>query len=213
MKHTLFIALLLCFPLLVLGHQPRDVESSTTVIVNPEISKAYYATLVGEEHLYSIESKEDFNLYVGVTVPLLERAETDFLVDIYAIDGDTGSKSLIQNLSAPREGWEEFYEPFAGDMYLSGPEYEQMQPAGRYEVIVSSPDNRGQYVLAVGKIESFPVSEIISTYITLPSIKATYFDKPWYSAYFNVMTGALAVVALVLALFVWIVFHLFKKYR
>ena len=49
-----------------------------------------------------------------------------------------------------------FYEPFGGDRDLLGPEYDGEVPAGAYSVVVTSPDNTGKYVLAVGRKEKFP---------------------------------------------------------
>jgi len=44
-------------------------------------------------------------------------------------------------------------------------------PAGAYTVVVTSPDNAGKSVLAVGKIEKFPPKEMARTIVALPKLK------------------------------------------
>ncbi len=43
-------------PAIVLAHQPRITTSTTTVITDPEISKAYYGQLDGIPHTYEIHA-------------------------------------------------------------------------------------------------------------------------------------------------------------
>ena len=53
----------------VLAHQPRITERAITSVVDPEVSKAYYAELSGEPHIYTINATGSFNLYVNILVP------------------------------------------------------------------------------------------------------------------------------------------------
>ena len=47
---------------------------------------------------------------------------------------------------------------------------------GTYYIRVFNQNNTGQYVLAVGDIESFPISVIIKMLFTLPSINSAFWD-------------------------------------
>ena len=106
---------------------------------------------------------------------------------------DVHDKLLARRIAAMNKR----FEPFAGDEYLNGPEYEAQVEPGGYLIRVSNPENSGQYVLAIGKIESFPPVEIIKTFITLPGIKSEYFNKPWYDAFLNLSGGFLLVLLIV----------------
>ena len=55
------------FQSFVCAHQPRIPTDTKTVVVEPEISKAYYSTLRGQAHTYSIASEKPFDLYVNNT--------------------------------------------------------------------------------------------------------------------------------------------------
>ena len=52
----LFAGLMLLSAGSALAHQPVVVDSDTTEVVDPEISKAYYGVLSGEAHAYVIRS-------------------------------------------------------------------------------------------------------------------------------------------------------------
>jgi len=90
--------------------------------------------------------------------------------------------------------WRPFYEPFGGDHYLLGPEYDGQVPAGAYAVVVTSLDNTGKYVLAVGRKERFPPGAMARTLVTLPRLKR-YFGKSPLTAYFN-LSGVFLLVTI-----------------
>jgi hypothetical protein len=179
------------------AHQPRLVEGSSNVVEidEPEISKAYYAELQGEPDRYVIRSNEPFELYVGLTVPDIEGAETDFVVAV------VGGEMFDVRLDGAEHEWTPFYEEFAGDDYLNGPEFRQEVGAGEYWVTVSSPDNEGKYVLATGDVEYFGTTEGLDALAVIPELKADYFGKSKGSFLFSVF-GAVQMVVLVLGGFV-----------
>lgn len=53
----------------VLAHQPRITENVITNVVDPEVSKAYYAQLSNEPQMYVIHATGSFNLYVNILIP------------------------------------------------------------------------------------------------------------------------------------------------
>lgn len=55
----LALSVIILTPGLASAHQPRIVQSETTQVVDQEISKAYYATITGSPHIYTIDSKVD----------------------------------------------------------------------------------------------------------------------------------------------------------
>jgi hypothetical protein len=165
------------------AHQPRLVNDQPLIEVrNPEISQAFYARLAGSPQTYTIRSETPLRLYVNILVPDIPGIDTDYEAAIFR---ETESPdNLLALLDGKAFDWRPFFEPFGGDHYWLGPEYDEQVPAGTYIVIVSSPDNRGKYVLAVGKVEKFPLKEMARTIVTLPKLKK-YFGKSPLTAYFN----------------------------
>lgn len=172
-------------------------EEKTIQIQSPEISQAFYATLDGTPDQYTIEAAGEFELYLNLLVPDRPQAGKDFSAAVFqAIPG--GHHNLLFILDGTAHPWPKYYEPFAGDRYLKGPEHSETVPAGSYRIQVSSPDNRGKYVLAVGRKEKFTAADTVAMIAALPELKR-FFDKSPLTAYFNLM-GLFMLLALLLLL-------------
>ena len=174
------------------AHQPRLVDDRPSIEVrNPEISQAFYARLAGNPQSYYIRSDVPLRLYVNLLVPDIAGIDTDYEA---VISRETGSgEEVLARLDGKAYEWRPFFEPFGGDHYLLGPEYDEQVPAGTYIVTVSSPDCAGKYALAIGKIEKFPPKEMARTIVALPQLKKYFGKSPW-TAYFN-LSGAFLLVA------------------
>jgi len=73
-----------------------------------------------------------------------------------------------------------------------------------YTLRVFSQDNQGKYVLVVGEGEEFPVGEIVNTVFVLPRLKAEFFERSAWSAYYNraglfLLIGVAVLVSIVVA--------------
>jgi len=179
------------------AHQPRLVAGGapTINVENPEISQAFYSELKGQIQIYEINSDKDFLLYVNLLVPKTPQAKTDFWAVI--LKDEPGQAQWLGELDGTKFKWQEFYEKFAGDNYLKGPEFEKQVPAGKYFVrVLSFNSNQGKYVLAIGKEEKFPLKEILNTIKLLPALKKDFFGKSPLTAYFN-LTGLFLLGCLV----------------
>ena len=175
------------------AHQPRLVIDRPEIVVrDPEISQAFYARLAGDPQTYHIRSEAPLRLYLNLLVPDIAGGETDYEAAIYRESG--GTAELLARLEGKSHSWRPFFEPFGGDRYLVGPEYDGQVPAGDYTVVVTSPDNTGKYVLAVGRIEKFPPGAMARTIVTLPKLKRYFGKSPW-TAFFN-LTGAFLAVTI-----------------
>jgi len=177
------------------AHQPRIVGNDTQVRVStPEVSRAFYAKLPGRPARYEITQRRPFNLYAQITVPDVDNAERDFVLRILR-----GRRQLARLTTAP-ERWKQFYEPFGGDHYLTGPTFDRNVSGGDYTVEVSSPDNRGTYVLAIGKKEQWSPGEAANALAVLPQIKHDYFGqseaRAWFSRTIPVLLIAIVLIAL-----------------
>lgn len=166
------------------AHQPRLVfEQPIGQIVNvqnPEVSQAFYGILSGQDDVYQIVSDTGFLLYVNIVVPKIYGSRTDFTVDI--IEGNNAVYTRLDGKEFIRT---DFFEPFAGDMYLQWPSLEKQVGSGNYVIRVSNKDNQWKYSLAIGKIESFPLKSIIHTFKVMPALKTVFFEKPWYTMFRN----------------------------
>jgi hypothetical protein len=213
MKKVILISILFCVIISssAYAHQPRIVSEDVTIIKNPEISQAFYGELKGQHDHYNIIEEEGFDLYVSILVPELPGIGKDVSVAIEPIDEI--DNNFIYFLNGTDFQWERYYEEFGGDYYYQGPDIKVEADPGGYDIHVMSTDNLGKYVLVVGQIESFPIDEFINTIITLPQLKQEFFEKPWYTAYFNLIGVFLLVIVLVVIAALYIVYRLIKKFR
>jgi len=154
----------------VYAHQPRIVESTEITITDPEISKAYYGELTGEPHVYRLDAKEPFNLYVNVLVPDIAGQKKDVSAVIFK---DAVEIVALEGSLYP---WKQFVEPFGNDKYWMGPEYRARGESGQYEIRVYSSNNDSKYSLAVGEIEAFDGKEGMNALSIIPKLKSEYFN-------------------------------------
>lgn len=158
-------------PVLVFGHQPRITESRLTKVLDPEISKAYYAELSGEPDVYIIEASEAFDLYVGILVPDVKDPKKDVKAEI-----KKGDEVLI-TLGGENADWKIFFEPFGQSTYWDGGEYKTRAEAGSYSVVVTSINNDSKYSLAIGEIEAFDGKEGVNALSLIPELKRDFFEE------------------------------------
>ena len=164
----------------VLNTEAEMSKSKPYIIKEPEISKAIYSTLNGEEHYYIIYSDKPFKFYAGLTVPKIDNCD-DYLRFSFAVLDQ--NFHLIQELDGQNFQWWEWYEPYGKKWYWVGPEYgkdfksTKIFNAGKYYIKVFNKANKGNYVLAVGDIEKFTPLVIAKTIVTLPRINAKFWDK------------------------------------
>ncbi len=179
------------------AHQPQVPGDATNIDVpDPTVSKAYYAELKGEPVTYHLEATKPFSLYLNVLVPKIAGVTEDYTL---TVTKDGQPWTVITPGTTP---WKIFHEPFGGDTYWMGPEYQADVQPGDYEVTVSSPDNAGKYVLAIGQLESFPAKEILRTMKTLVDVKH-YFGKPGIAIFQSPFIYGPTIVLIVIIGGVW----------
>ena len=168
------LSFLMFMPAIVLAHQPRLIEHRQTLVPEPEISKAYYAKLMGEPDTYIIESDTPFDLYVNVLVPDIEGQKKDVSAVVIK---DSKVDTPLAVIGGANADWKQFYEPFGVSTYWRGPEYKARAEAGRYEVRVWSSNNDSKYSLAIGEGEFFDSKEIWNALRLVPKIKSWFFEE------------------------------------
>lgn len=207
----LSVCLFLGFAQSVSAHLPRIIynEANEIQIKEAEVSQAFYDELGGNPRHYLISSNADFNLYVNFLVPAHSNPSGKYSAKVFLINGE------IEEEIAFIDGqtdfvWKEFYEPFGRDYYLKGPEFEKILAAGDYKIVVFSYENRGKYVLAVGKEEKFSFIEILNVYWTLPLLKMEFFKTSVLEFFLTpfglVLVGLAAFLLLIIACAVFIGF-------
>ena len=203
----LFAFVFILAPSISLAHQPRIVESEATQVIDPEISKAYYATLTGGPHIYTIDSKVDFDLYVSILLPDIQSADKSTVAEVFK-----GEKQ-IATLGGESAAWKSFFEPFGQSSYLDGGEYKARAEAGVYTVKVSSQNNESKYSLAIGEIEAFDGTEGTNALSIIPELKRDFFEESPITFIKSPFGWGLIVVMYILAfLFGFIYRTILKKF-
>jgi len=192
MHKLIYLIIFILLINLVNSHQPKAVGGKTQIdVIDPEVSKAYYGELKGDAHYYTINSEVEFKIYVNVLIPGKELTHT---VSAELIKDN----EVIQFLDGTNFDWEVWYEEFAGDYYMKGPELGEdfkstsKLSAGTYTVKVFNERNEGKYVLAIGDIESFPLGEILSATVTVPYLKVSFFGK-----YYIILFAVILILAII----------------
>lgn len=179
MKPKQIASLALCFfifaPANAFAHLPRIVSETPVIVTEPEISKAYYAALAGEPHVYRISSEKPWTLYAGLLVPDRPGQNKDVSAAVVAIGKE---EKPVAFLDGNNFAWEPYYEEFGADNYFKGPEFKkELLPAGDYEIRVWSRNNDSRYALATGETESFTLAETINTWHVIPRLKSGFFGS------------------------------------
>src|SRR3989344_3875045 len=197
----IFVFLFLSFSQSVFAHLPRIIynQSNDIEIKNPETSQVFYDELGGAPRNYLIHSNVDFNLYINILVPAHSNPNGKYSAKVFLIEN-----SLDQEV-AFLDGqmgflWQEFYEPFSRDYYFKGPEFQKTLSAGNYKITVFSYENRGKYVLNIGREEKFTLMEILNIYWKVPLLKIEFF-KTSVLEFFLTPFG-LAVIGLIIFLLI-----------
>lgn len=175
MKKIYLVLLLIFFmPILVSAHQPRIVDSNEVLVINPEISKAYYGQLAGVPHVYNFTTDKTITLYVNILVPDAPGQKKDVSAMIIK-NGDR--QTPLTTFDGFTADWERWFEQFGQSWYFKGQEYKAQVEAGNYEILVWSPNNDSKYSLAVGEQEKFNLSETINAWHLVPQLKRNFFAE------------------------------------
>ena len=192
-------------PALASAHQPRIVENEATQVIDPEISKAYYATLTGGPHTYTIDSPVDFNLYVSILVPDIKSADKSTVAEI------SKAGVRVATVGGSDASWKSFFEPFGQSSYLDGGQFRARALAGVYTIVVRSENNDSKYSLAVGEIEAFDRAEGMNALSIIPELKRDFFEESPISFIKSPFGWGLIVVMYLLAGIVGLLYRAILK--
>jgi len=179
----------------VLAYQPRVayLQTGNIQINNPQTSQAFYDELNGNPREYLLNSSQNFNFYLNLMVPEAENPNGIYSANVFSLTGS--NKNQIATLDGSVFTWQEYYNSFDRDYYLKGPEFSKNLPAGKYEIEVYSKDNKGKYILLVGKNPAYDTNSVLNIFWQLPFLKLT-FTKTSVLQFFLTPFGIGAVSAL-----------------
>lgn len=160
-------------PVLITQDSPFDI----TTIEDPELSQAFYGTMNGFPHTYEIVTTKPFHLFTQVLAPDIEGGATTISGIVIKLPESGGRVTEISALNSKDAKWESEYEPFGGDSYLQGPQFEGDLEAGTYHIEVHTPDNQAKYVLVVGKREEMTIG-YVELYNRLKEVKQFFGKSP-----------------------------------
>lgn len=180
-------------PLVASAHEPVYIDTQDRIsIPDPTTSRAYYGELTGRPAVYEITLATAMDFYLNILSPDIPGARTDY----QAIMRDQNGIAVITLRDTGV--WEKWYEDFAGDTYLKGPEIKKSLPAGTYTIEVSNPGNSGKYSLAPGEAEVFTLAGTPHTISEIYQMKTKFFGEPWYA----IFEGIIGKFLLGLAVFI-----------
>lgn len=231
MKSKILICSLLTFIFAgaVSAHQPRLVyrmsqssENNPIVISNPDISQAFYGILDGNSDYYQLVLPSEQEIYLNLLLPDLSHVKysagkaVEYDKNVYVTLIGNKNKQEIK-LGGADTFKEKFFEEFAGDNYLRGPEVKQLLPADTYRIKVSSVDKPAKYVFVIGEKETFPANEGINAIKSLPDLKVNFFEKSVFTSYWNKIGLGLGIIfvvfILVLIFLVWFGRFIYRKIK
>ena len=149
-------------------------------IEDPEISKAIYSTLSGAPHFYRIQSEEDFDFYSGILAAKIGDCPLESKFSFEVLDSDF---HLLYLADGENFKWTPWYEEYGKQWYWNGPEIGQnfasnkVFKAGTYYIKVFNHSNTGQYILAVGDIEKFSVTDIVGLFFSMGKIENEFWES------------------------------------
>ncbi|MFA6430535.1 MAG: hypothetical protein WC229_01425 [Candidatus Paceibacterota bacterium] len=188
------------------AHNPRlvwDIKNtsiSPIIIEKPEISQAYYGILKNKPEYYKIKIDQPSIIYFGLLVP--DNGNASVGLSAKMIKLSSPDSDIKMYLDGNKTNWESYYEEFAGDFYLKGPEETKYVKTGEYLIEITSEDNVGKYVLTVGQEESFPLNEAMKTIMSLPKLKINFFEEPAYMLASGILGKTISALFLFLLLLV-----------
>ena len=209
-----------------LAHQPKLINYSPLInnphlVIDPEISKAYYSKLLGDPHYYQIDSSKEFLFYTSILSPKVSDTYIGLSIDVL----DENNR-LIYQADGSDFNWTAWYEPYARDWYWKGPEigtdtgkeFKTSFPidAGTYLIKVYSNDNKGHYSLAVGEAEFFGANiwEQVLTWTPILLYIGPYMDIiHWQKFDVRAYIPHIALIVLFFIIYFFIVKIFFKRKR
>jgi len=142
-------------------------------VIDTDISQVYFGTLQDNPHRYYFNVYLPKRIYLSILTPDEPEARTDFFANVYH-ERDPG---VLTQLAPDQGAWQIFEEKFDNKTYLQGPETDFGARPGKYVVEVFNSDNKGHYVLLIGKRQELPAQSWFDFFRNLNDIRKEYLTK------------------------------------
>jgi hypothetical protein len=154
MKKSIIVAslLLIAFPTFAynpIKAEPKETYESIAIEGDPYIQREYLGNLEDFPDMYELTT----DVSITLKVQLRQRASDDAVpfgvIMVRQNDADGGVSEVVR-MNEPLTEWNEVNIPSLGMTFLEGGLIEKDIAPGTYRIEVSTPDNKGDYMLVVG---------------------------------------------------------------
>lgn len=128
--------------------EPPQAYEIIPIEGDPYVQREYLGTLNDFPDMYELTSDVAFTLLLKVRQRA--SAEAPFGLIVVRQNDDDGGVTEVVRLNQPLEEWTTVSDSTLGMKFLEGETLSQELQPGTYRIEVSSPDNKGDYMLIVG---------------------------------------------------------------
>jgi hypothetical protein len=134
-------------PIVVQPPQPYDV---IPVDGDPYIEHQFLGTLEDYPEMFEIKTESSIDLKISVRQLDTDKAVPFGLIMVRQNDSDGGVSEILRQNEAVAE-WKKVKDSILGITFLEGTTIQKNVSPGTYRIEVSTPDNKGAYMLVVGE--------------------------------------------------------------
>lgn len=129
--------------------EPPQAYEIITIEGDPYVQREYLGDLEDFPDMFEVTSEVAFTLNVKVRQRATNEPISFALITVRQNDAD-GGVSEIARLNQPAAEWAEVRDDSLGMTFLESEVLEKEVTPGTYRIEISTPDNRGDYMLIVG---------------------------------------------------------------
>jgi hypothetical protein len=182
-------------------------QHDVIVIDDIETTHFFYGKLDDFPHTYRITVNESTTVSLQILVPdshEVAKDKTGLLLEV--LPNDAGVRE-VKRLPAKEATWDSEFAWRTGDSYLIGPSYFDTIEPGTYHFEISTPINKGPYVLAVGTRVEFSLGGYFDLVSDIAHVKE-FFGK---SKFWAIQSPFVFVPLLMLMLIVAVIYRVYSR--
>ena len=170
--------------------EPPQAYEVIAIEGDPYVQREYLGTLSDFPDMYELTSDVAFTLQVKVR----QRAssEAPFGLIVVRQNEDDGGVTEVVRLNQPLEEWTKVSDSTLGMKFLEGTALTRDLQPGTYRIEVSSPDNKGDYMLVVG--DELVRTGFFSTLADVYTIQRHFGYTPLHMLFSNYLYYLLGII-------------------
>lgn len=149
---VVFLFLIIAFPAVAynpIKAEPQEAYEVIAIEGDPYIEREYLGDLEDFPDMYELTTDVSITLKIQLRQRDSKKAVPFGLILVRQNDADGGVTEVIR-MNEPVSDWNTIKEPSLGMKFLEGGLIEKEIAPGTYRIEVSTPDNKGDYMLIVG---------------------------------------------------------------